>query len=703
MSLLRLLRDDLQLFQGPPAKDGSAVWSIFDPVRNQYFQIPQFTFEVLQHWHLGDPEEIVEACLRQGNQPLTLERIEEINEFLKLNQLLRVDSLEDIQMLSSQSRSGEKNWLGRVLKGYLFFRIPLIRPDLLLNSLLPVARTFFNKFWLLFIMVLGGSGLLLSLRQWDVFMATAVELFSIEGLLFFFIALFFTKVCHEMGHAIAAKHYGCRVPTMGVAFLVMFPVLYTDTTDSWRLSSYNQRMMIGISGILAELVLACIATFLWSFLPEGSLRSVVFILATVTWVGTLLINLNPLMRFDGYYLLSDWWQIENLQFRAFSLARWQLREWLFRLDQPAPEVWDRTTRKKLLIYAYSTWIYRFFLFLGIALLVYFLFFKVLGLILFVVEIAWFIVLPIWQEMRHWWKMREGISLNRRIVLPVMLILIIGGGLFFPFDQTLRLPAVQFAEKTTLIHAPFKGTRIREVAVSLGDAVTEGQILLILDSPDLDHQLKAVAEKIDLAKALLKRKASNIEYLQDSPVLLRRLTSLKEEQQGLINQQNKLNLKAPFPGVVTSIDPMIHPGAWLQPRDDLLKLVDQSSTYVEAYVDETELNRLSINNSGRFYSDDLTIASSQWQIEEIDRVGSSVLESPYLSAEFGGPIAVNRNLQGEAVPPKGLYRLILKPENFELTSFPRVLTGSMSVEASGEALVIPIWKNLWSVIIRESGV
>ena len=90
---------------------------------------------------------------------------------------------------------------------------------------------------------------------------------------------------------------------------------------------------------------------------------------------------------------QTWWRIDNLQHRAFALARWQLREWLFDLQAPMQESWSHRQRRKLLIYAYGTWIYRFLLFLGIALLVYHFFFKALGLVLFFIEIVWLIARP----------------------------------------------------------------------------------------------------------------------------------------------------------------------------------------------------------------------------------------------------------------------------------------------------------------------
>src|SRR5688500_3708598 len=154
----------------------------------------------------------------------------------------------------------------------------------------------------------------------------------------------FAKVLHELGHAYTAHRHGCRVPAMGAAFLVLWPVLYTDTNEAWKVASRNARLQIGAAGMAAELALAACATLLWSFLPDGPLRSGVFLLSTSTWIITLAVNLSPFMRFDGYFLLSHLLNTPNLHERAFAFGRWHLREWLFGLGAPEPEAVGRGRR-----------------------------------------------------------------------------------------------------------------------------------------------------------------------------------------------------------------------------------------------------------------------------------------------------------------------------------------------------------------------
>ncbi len=198
------------------------------------------------------------------------------------------------------------------------------------------------------------------------------------------------KAIHELGHALMATRYGVKVPSMGVALMVLAPFLYSDVSDAWRLASRRQRLAIDWAGILAELMLASVALTAWVFLPDGMLKTIAFVTATTSLVMSLVLNLNPFMRFDGYYILADWTGIPNLQTRAIVVGRWLMREVLFGLGAQPPEPFSRRALVILALYAYAIWIYRFFLFLGIALLVYHATFKVLGIILFLIEIGWFI-------------------------------------------------------------------------------------------------------------------------------------------------------------------------------------------------------------------------------------------------------------------------------------------------------------------------
>lgn len=205
-------------------------------------------------------------------------------------------------------------------------------------------------------------GLYLVSRDWVRYTHAFPHLFSLQGMAVFGMSLVIAKFIHELGHAFMAKRAGCRVQSMGVAFIVLFPLFYTDVSDAWKLKNRRSRLLIGAGGILAEVLLAVFALLVWTLLPDGPLRTAAFMLSSATWITTLVVNLNPLMRFDGYFLLSDFWRVENLQERAYALCRWRLREALFGYAHPAPHTWSPSMQRKLLIWGYASWIWRFFLF-----------------------------------------------------------------------------------------------------------------------------------------------------------------------------------------------------------------------------------------------------------------------------------------------------------------------------------------------------
>jgi len=153
---------------------------------------------------------------------------------------------------------------------------------------------------------------------------------------------------------------------------------YTDTTETWRLTDRWKRLQVAAAGIATELVVAIWATLAWALLPEGTLRGAVFALATTSWVATLAINASPFMRFDGYFILCDALDMPNLHERSFAMARWKLREWLFGLNAPRPEHFSPRKQAALITFAWVVWLYRLVVFLGIAVLVYHFFIKLVA-------------------------------------------------------------------------------------------------------------------------------------------------------------------------------------------------------------------------------------------------------------------------------------------------------------------------------------
>ena len=169
-----------------------------------------------------------------------------------------------------------------------------------------------------------------------------------QGVLFAGMTLLFTKIIHECGHAYMAKSFGCKIPSMGVAFMVMMPLLYTDTTVAWRLSSRRERLLVVAAGVMSEMSLGAWAALAWCLLPDGFLKSSAFLLATTTWIMSLSINM-----IDGYYFLSDSIGVANLHQRSFAHTKHAPREWLFGFGAAKPEEFRTGLDRGLILYAWA--------------------------------------------------------------------------------------------------------------------------------------------------------------------------------------------------------------------------------------------------------------------------------------------------------------------------------------------------------------
>ena len=478
--IIPYLREDLEIFRGNSREDGSPAWLLYDALRNKYFTLGLTAFRLIKNWRAGEDINSFEKKINQEGIETNGEEIKSFVNFLQQNNLIVQPRGQSTNLLLQQKNAQKKNWLYFLIHSYLFFKIPLIKPDEWLGRTLKYVRAFGSKKYRNIIYIFGFIGICLVIQQF----------FSFKGLMLYLITLIFVKSLHELGHGYIAKYFGCRVSAIGIAFLVFFPFLYTDTTDAWRLRNHRERLIINFAGILTELHLALIATFLWAILPDGGLKSVTFFIATTSWISSLAINVSPFMRFDGYYVFSDWLKAENLQPRSFALARWQLREILFGLNHSPPEELNPSRRWTFILYAWLTWIYRFFLFLGIAFLVYHLAFKVLGILLFAIEIYWFILKPIINEIKYWSSLKSEIKLNKETKRLYIILTILILGLLLPWKSSLKLPAVYVSEQYSKIYSPYPA-QIKEIFVNKDETVTTDQELIKLYSPELDLNIISI--------------------------------------------------------------------------------------------------------------------------------------------------------------------------------------------------------------------
>ena len=695
------LRQDLRLIEGGAADahaGQSAQWRIHDPVAQRFYNVDRYAVDMLAHWDQRTIGRMRAAVAKSRSEMPSEQEVTTLLNFLQRNELLEAVPMQTFARVRQHSQALKRSLGSHLLHGYLFIKLPLARPDAFLRRTLPLVSVFFTPAFWIAMAVLGTLGLYLVSRQWDQFLATFPDMFSVSGVVTYALSLALVKTLHELGHGYTAVRQGSRITTMGVAFVVMTPILYTDTTDAWRLPKRSQRVMIDAAGMAVEVAVAVVATLAWVFLPDGGLRHAAFALATAGWVMSLAVNMNPLMRFDGYYLFSDLTGYPNLQERSFAMGRWFLRELLFGYGDEQPEPAHGRSKLFLIGFAYATWVYRFFLFLGIALLVYHYFFKLLGIFLFAVEIGWFLFMPIWNEVKVWHK-RKG-EAGSRLYITAALLAVLAAVLLVPMPYMVRIPAMLTAANQAPAFAP-QPARIDAIRVHQGDKVRAGQLLMQLSVPEIDQQLQNSRDQAVLLHRRLDRRGADERDLSDSLVLASQLRLEGDRIGGLERQRDRLAVRAPIDGVVVELAPELKAGRWVDDKTMLALVAQPGNLEVRGYVDADDLKRIQTGDTGEFKDERHLQAPRDIRIERIGAAASEELDHWELAANHGGPVPA-RALHNRAMPEHAVFEVSASAASLASGPLVTELRGEMQVRGAPQSLAMRALRRVLHVLVREAG-
>jgi len=691
---LRPLRQELSILRG----DNIDQWLIYDPVRGKYHKIGQAAMTMLTHWQAIPPDEFVAALsVKAPNLKADQALLQTLTEFLLKEKLLLHPPEADAESLAGQEAAMRTPFHEQLIHKYLFFRIPLFRPQKFLESYGPFVSAFFRPATAWTLLIIGLIGLFFAARQWEQFLSTFLYFFTPQGFLFYALSLTLIKAVHELGHAFAARHFGARVPIIGVAFLVMFPILYTDTTDVWRIPEKRKRLWINGAGMVAELSIAAVSLCLWSFLPDGILRSAAFFAATTSWALSLFVNLNPCMRFDGYYLISDFFRVENLQARGFAAGRWVMRKRLFGLDDPAPESLSRKQLSGFCLYAWTTWVYRFFLFIGIAILVHHIFPKAIGIVLFTIEIGIFIALPLWREIRHWWSVRMQILKHKRGQVSLSLATVSLAIFCLPWQNNISAPAlIQPAEQTDIY--PVAAAQVIAVHAKNGDVVKAGDVLLEMRAPALDYRRKVAVQELAMAEALWNLQAASEQDRQLRDIFQDTLTEKRAALTAIDKELAQLKLRAPHDGRVNDIAQNLHALRYVNQRERLLQISNPAQIELIGLPKDIAANRVKSEAKFAFISDQAGRKKRTGRIKAITPTAAQVITDPVLTVVGGGPIAVAENDRGEAIADIPVFRVQGIVDNSQVLRMER---GVVKIAAAPSSPAKSVWTNVVKVLLRET--
>ncbi|MCC6419787.1 MAG: efflux RND transporter periplasmic adaptor subunit [Gemmataceae bacterium] len=356
------VRPDLQVT--PQKYEGRTYYVVKDPVSLRYYRFKEqehFLIRQMDGGHtLDDAQKAFEKRFRPDR--LTLEDLEHFGQQLLTAGLAQNESPQAGQQLFDRRKKRRRREILQAFTNILYIKLPIFDPDRLLTRMLPYLRWIFTTWFLLFSVGVMLGAVFLVLTHFQSFLdrlPSYHEFFSFKTVIYLWAALGIVKVIHEFGHGLSCKAFGGEVHEMGLLFLCLSPCMYCNVSDAWTLPSKWKRIIISFAGIYVELMIAAVATFIWWNTPASPfVNHMSLCLMVVCSVSTVVFNGNPLMRYDGYYILADWLEIPNLRDRSNRYLQRIVMDHCLGIEvQPEPYM-ERWRRILFVTYAITSYIYR---------------------------------------------------------------------------------------------------------------------------------------------------------------------------------------------------------------------------------------------------------------------------------------------------------------------------------------------------------
>ena len=541
----------------PVDYDGSASWIVKDPIALQYFRVLPEQHRLLQLLDGRRSLRQLGAALKQ-EFPESHFRLFELQQLISdLHQKGLVWSARGDQgtvHVNEQRDRWRKQSFHR-LRNVLFIRLPGWDPERSLRFLYPLVRWMFTPFAFLSAMVLVVSAWGFLLTHADEFhrqLPAFAEFFTWPNVVFLWITIGAAKIVHELAHGLACHHFGGECHEIGVALLVFSPCLYCDVSDAWLLRRRRDRMLISAAGMFIEVLISACALFLWWNSAPGLFRYLCINTFLVTTLTTVIFNANPLLRYDGYYILSDWLEVPNLQSKARIILRQALARTCFGIRLPDDPFAPPHRRGWFLSYALLSMVYRWALIWGIGLFLYRLLkpygAEVLSYVYGIAALTGIVVgivsatigmlrIPGRDTMS---KLRVCMSASVLVGLAALI-----GSTPIPLHGKAPLTIEPFESQH--VYAGVSGI-LTDVLVRPGDRVSANQVIAELSDPKLNDQLLSLQHEQQRSEV----DAELSQALGDSDqklIVAEQLRTIAEQIGESRRRQQRLTVRAPCEGVV----------------------------------------------------------------------------------------------------------------------------------------------------------
>jgi putative peptide zinc metalloprotease protein len=567
-----LMRRDLAI--APQKYEGRTYYVVKDPVSLRYYRFKEqehFLIRLMDGDHtLDDAQKKYETRFRP--ERLTLEDLEQFAQQLLNAGLAQNESpLAGQQLFKQRKKKRRSEWM-QTLTNILYIKIPVFDPDKLLTRMVPYLRWIFTfTFLAISVGFMLSAGLLVA-THFETFwerLPSKEAFFQFQTVVYLWVALGVVKIIHEFGHGISCKAFGGECHEMGLLFLVFTPCLYANVSDAWTLPSKWKRIIISSAGIYVELVIAAIATFVWWNTPaQPFINNLALSLMVVCSVSTVVFNANPLMRYDGYYVLADWLEIPNLRDRSNRFLQRLSMEYCLGIEVQ-PEPYMALDRRILFVtYAIISYIYRWVItfsilwFMSKFLEPYRL--KIVSQMLAVGAAASMVGWPLYRLGKNLHKRGRLPDMKpARVMLSALAVAVVLLFVFLvplPVSRVRTTAMVQVQEgkvEKAVVNVP--GT-LEKLYVRDGQHVNEGDLLADFRSIDLENQLLNYKTQRDVAREQVQFFRKELPRQEGDPVEHARLETKMADAdsqlrttEGLVEateqQMERLRLRAPRSGTV----------------------------------------------------------------------------------------------------------------------------------------------------------
>tara|TARA_B100000676_G_scaffold55170_1_gene54261 strand:- start:2608 stop:4893 length:2286 start_codon:yes stop_codon:yes gene_type:complete len=556
---------------------GTSYWVVKEPIGLNYYRFHDEEYAIL---NMMDGQTSMETMKEEFERQFAPQKVSfsDLQHFI--GQLHRSGLViseapgQGRQLKHRRDTKRRKEFLGKFTNVFAI-RWKGIDPERILNRLYPWTGWLFSPLAICFVVIWGISALTLVAVQFDVFqskMPTFHQFFGAHNWIYLGASMAVVKVVHEFGHGLTCKRYGGECHEMGFMLLVFTPALFCNVSDSWMLPNKWHRIFIGAAGIYVEIFIASTATFIWWFSQPGILNQVCLSLMFICSVSTLLFNGNPLLRFDGYYILMDLIEIPNLRQKSTEVLKRFMVGLCLGIEQPENPFLPQRNHFFFGLYTVAAVIYRWlivfsiFMFLNQVLEPYGL--KILGQIMGAMGVFGLVVQPLWQMGKFFYtpgRMHK-VKKPRVAITAAVVALFISVICFLPLeyhiDCAVRIVPREYKVSAAAFSAEEKmsATVFAQVAghydtcyVKPGSWVESGDVIMQLENYDERRrlvQLKGALAEQQSQEAVLKQQRSVDEQAADELIEVQeRIASLQKQLAQQAHKNNLLEVRAPISGIV----------------------------------------------------------------------------------------------------------------------------------------------------------